>query len=171
MELSCLCHVCSCSCLLPTLRVRIDQRNQQVLKRKTSFQVLVLTVHSHTHTSRLHTVLDSSVDKDHALTPACAQVLNTMLAAFMFWDASRNKMGQTNWGHWFADGGFLVLNVIFGDATLMNVIEFFRPFDVRPPSCWLPRLWTFYTTQRRICYGAAVQARLAVSDTISAVGV
>mmetsp|Transcript_43945 Transcript_43945/g.103482 ORF Transcript_43945/g.103482 Transcript_43945/m.103482 type:complete len:730 (+) Transcript_43945:251-2440(+) len=61
------------------------------------------------------------------------QVLNTMLAAFMFWDASRNKMGQTNWGHWFADGGFLVLNVIFGDATLMNVIEFFRPFDVIIP--------------------------------------
>jgi len=61
------------------------------------------------------------------------QVLNTMIAAFMFWDASRNKEGQTNWGHWFADGGFLIINVIFGDATLMNAIEFFRPFDVIIP--------------------------------------
>jgi len=58
------------------------------------------------------------------------QVLNTLIAAFMFWDASRNKSGATNWGHWFADGGFLLVNVIIGDATLMNVIEFYRPFDV-----------------------------------------
>ncbi|EKX53929.1 hypothetical protein GUITHDRAFT_160745 [Guillardia theta CCMP2712] len=61
------------------------------------------------------------------------QVLNTLLAALVFWDASRNESGVTNWAHWFADGGSMIVGVIVGDAVLMNLIEFFRPFDVILP--------------------------------------
>ena len=45
-----------------------------------------------------------------------------MIAAGMFWDSSKNTTGQTNWAHWFADGGFFFLNVILGYSVLMNVI-------------------------------------------------
>ena len=30
------------------------------------------------------------------------QILNTLSAAAMFWDASRDVRGRTNWAHWFA---------------------------------------------------------------------
>jgi hypothetical protein len=56
-----------------------------------------------------------------------------MIAAGMFWDSSKNTTGQTNWAHWFADGGFFFLNVILGDSVLMNVIEYLRPFDLMLP--------------------------------------
>jgi hypothetical protein len=50
-------------------------------------------------------------------------VLNTLIAAAMFWDASQSTSGNTDWAHWFADGGVLLINVIVGDAVLMNIIE------------------------------------------------
>jgi len=61
------------------------------------------------------------------------QVVNTLMGAFMFWDASHNAAGRTNWAHWFADGGTMLMGVIIGDAVLMNVIELYRPFDVLLP--------------------------------------
>lgn len=51
----------------------------------------------------------------------------------MFWDASQNSTGKTDWAHWFADGGVLLINVIVGDAVVMNIIEVLRPFDVLIP--------------------------------------
>ena len=56
-----------------------------------------------------------------------------MIAAGMFWDSSKNTTGQTNWAHWFADGGTMLMGVIVGDGILMNVIELYRPFDVLLP--------------------------------------
>jgi len=61
------------------------------------------------------------------------QVLNTLMGAFMFWDASHNTEGKTNWAHWFSDGGTMLMGVIIGDAVLMNVVELYRPFDVILP--------------------------------------
>lgn len=61
------------------------------------------------------------------------QVINTLMGAFMFWDASHNTQGLTNWAHWFSDGGTMLMGVIVGDSVLMNVIEYYRPFDVVLP--------------------------------------
>lgn len=58
------------------------------------------------------------------------QILNTIIASMLMWDASVNSHGVPDWLHWFADGGFFVFNIQIGDALLMNAIEFFRPFDV-----------------------------------------
>ena len=98
-----------------------------IISNVTMFVTLPILTSYEAHTTK------SSVEVHIMLRLWLFQVLNTLMGAFMFWDASQNQEGRTNWAHWFADGGTMLMGVIVGDGILMNVIELYRPFDVLLP--------------------------------------
>ena len=101
------------------------------------------------------------------------QVVNTLMGAFMFWDASHNAAGRTNWAHWFADGGTMLMGVIIGDAVLMNVIELYRPFDVmlprylEGPKCLTQRRLNTLYQAPELSLGTCMSVSLCLSVCVS----
>ena len=109
-----------------------------IISNVTMFVTLPILTSYEAHTTK------STVEVHIMLRLWLFQVLNTLMGAFMFWDASQNVEGLTNWAHWFADGGTMLMGVVVGDGILMNVIELYRPFDVLLPrylngGCWCLR--------------------------------
>jgi len=98
-----------------------------IISNVTMFVTLPILVSFEAHTTK------STIEVHVMLRLWLFQVLNTLMGAFMFWDASHDANGVTNWAHWFSDGGTMLMGVIVGDAVLMNVIELYRPFDVLLP--------------------------------------